>query len=390
MSNLYEKRGVSASKSEVHKAIKKLDKGLFPNAFCKVMPDVVAGDEKYCNVMHADTAGTKTSLAYMYWKETGDLSVWKGVVQDAIVMNVDDMACVGCIDNILLSSTVGRNKHLIPAEVLSTIINASGEFIESMRPYGINMHLTGGETADVGDIVRTADIGFTTFCRIPRESVVDIKIQPGDVIVGFASDGQAAWETEYNGGMGSNGLTSARHDVLSKKYAKLYPESFDPNTDAEFIYAGSKELTEKIQIGNIETTIGKLILSPTRTYMPLIKAILDSHKEAINGLIHNSGGGHSKVIKFIHDCKIVKDNLPEAPPLFKLIREESGAGIKEMYEVFNMGIRLEAYTDAATAEQLISISRSMGIEARVIGKVESSDRAEVVIRHNGEEWTYSH
>lgn len=390
MSNLYEKRGVSASKSEVHQAIKKLDKGLFPNAFCKVMPDIVAGDEAYCNVMHADTAGTKTSLAYLYWKETGDLSVWKGVVQDAIVMNVDDMACVGCVDNILLSSTVGRNKHLIPAEVLSEIINASGEFIDSMKPYGINMHLTGGETADVGDIVRTADIGFTTFCRIPRSSVVDIKIKPGDVIVGFASDGQAEWESEYNGGMGSNGLTSARHDVLSKKYANLYPESYDPNTDAEFIYAGSKDLTEKIQIDNIETTIGKLILSPTRTYMPLIKKILDGHKEAINGLIHNSGGGHSKVIKFINECRIVKDNLPEAPPLFKLIREESGAGIKEMYEVFNMGIRLEAYTDAATAEQLISISRSMGIVARVIGKVESSDKAEVVIRHNGEEWSYSH
>lgn len=388
MSNLYEKRGVSASKSEVHQAIRKLDKGLYPNAFCKVMPDIVAGDEKYCNIMHADTAGTKTSLAYLYWKETGDLSVWKGVVQDAIVMNIDDMACVGCTNNILLSSTVGRNKHLIPAEVLSTIINATSEFTEAMKPYGINLQLTGGETADVGDIVRTADIGFTTFCRIPRERVVDIQIRPGDVIVGFASYGRAAWENEYNGGMGSNGLTSARHDVLMKKYAEKYPESFDPNTDSAFIYSGTRDLTEMINVGEEKLTLGKLILSPTRTYMPLIKVILDLFKDRISGLIHNSGGGHSKVSKFIENCRIVKNNLPEPPPLFQIIQEESGVEMKEMYEVFNMGVRLEAYTDSETAKQLIEISRSMGIEAWIIGEVESSSAAEVVIRYGGDEWVY--
>lgn len=388
MSGLYEKRGVSASKSEVHEAIKNLDKGIFPNAFCKVLPDFAAHNNDYCNIMHADTAGTKTSLAYLYWKESGDKSVWKGVVQDAIVMNIDDMACTGCVDNILLSSTIGRNKHLIPSDVLNEIINGTSIFIESMKKYGINIHLTGGETADVGDIVRTVDIGFTTFCRIPKSEVVNIDIIPGNVVVGFSSAGQASWEDEYNGGMGSNGLTSARHDVLNKKYAEKYPESYDPNTNKDYIYNGSKDLLEKINIEGQEMTVGKIILSPTRTYLPLIKEILEKHKSKISGLIHNSGGAHSKVLKFLHGCKVIKNNLPDAPPLFEMIASESGASIEEMYQVFNMGIRLEAYTDAETANELIAISKSMGIDASIIGYVEEADIEEVIIIKDNKEWSY--
>lgn len=388
MSGLYEKRGVSASKSEVHEAIKHLDKGIFPNAFCKVLPDFAANDNEYCNIMHADTAGTKTSLAYLYWKESGDQSVWKGVVQDAIVMNIDDMACTGCIDNILISSTIGRNKHLIPSDVLNEIISGTGSFINSMKEYGIHLHLTGGETADVGDIVRTVDIGFTTFCRIHRSDVVNIDIKPGNVVVGFSSSGRALWENEYNGGMGSNGLTSARHDVLNKKYAEKYPESYDPNTNRDFIYNGSRDLLDTFTVNGKDITIGKLILSPTRTYLPLIKEILNKHRSKITGLIHNSGGAHSKVLKFLKGCKVIKNNLPDAPPLFDIISKESGASVEEMYQVFNMGIRLEAYTDAETAKKLITISESMGIDASVIGYVEEAEKEEVVIRMSNKEWSY--
>jgi phosphoribosylformylglycinamidine cyclo-ligase len=388
MSDLYEKRGVSASKSEVHAAIKNLDKGIFPNAFCKVMPDIVGGDPLYANIMHADTAGTKTSLAYLYWKETGDLSIWEGVVQDAIVMNIDDMACTGAVQNILLSSTIGRNKHLIPAEVLAAIIGGTSQFISSLEKYGIHLHLTGGETADVGDIVRTVDIGFTTFCRLPRAEVVDIAIQPGQVLVGFSSAGKALWEKDYNGGMGSNGLTSARHDVLHKKYAQRYPESFDPLTDPQWIYAGTMDLLDKVETPYGERTLGQLLLSPTRTYLPLIKEMLALYRDKISGLVHNSGGAHSKVVKFLNKARVVKDQLPPAPPLFELIRAQSGSSLEEMYQVFNMGIRLEAYTDPATAVELVALAEQYGIEAWVIGRVEAAEVAEVEMQVEGKNWIY--
>ena len=385
----YDQRGVSASKSEVHAAIRGLDKGLFPNAFCKILPDLVGGSEDYCNIMHADTAGTKTSLAYIYWKETGDLSVWKGVVQDAIVMNLDDMACVGCLDNIIISSTVGRNKKQIPAEVIKEVIQGTGSFLKQLEKYGVNVTLAGGETADVGDIVRTIDIGFTAFGRMKKGDVVDINIKDGDVIVGFASYGQSVYEEEYNGGMGSNGLTSARHDVFSSKYKDKYPESFDPNVPTEYIFCGSKSVDDEVAIENYgDITAGKLVLSPTRTYLPLLNSIIKKHRGSINGIIHCTGGAQTKVEKFITNKRVIKDNLFPIPPLFQLIEEESGTARKEMYQVFNMGHRLEIYTDENTAFDLIQISESFGIDARIIGRVEESDVNEILISDEKGEYQY--
>lgn len=368
----YDLRGVSATKDEVHAAIKDLDKGIYPNAFCKILPDVVAGDPLYCNLMHADTAGTKTSLAYLYWKETGDLSVWKGIAQDALVMNLDDMACVGCIDDILISSTIGRNKHLVSGEVIATIINAANEFIEKMKSFGINIHMTGGETADVGDIVRTLDVGYTAFGRMKREEVITNDIKAGDVIVGLASFGKAIYEEDYNGGMGSNGLTSARHDVFSKKYAENYPESFDPNTTPEVVYTGSKNLTDTVDINGTSISVGKLVLSPTRTYLPVLRKLLTELKGNIHGIIHCTGGGQTKVSKFVQDKRIIKNNLLPVPPLFQLIQEESGTEWKEMYQVFNMGQRLEVYLDKKYAEQVINIAKHFGIDAQICGHVEDA------------------
>ncbi len=375
----YSRRGVSATKDEVHEAIKNLDKGIFPNAFCKVLPDYVAGDPAFCNIMHADTAGTKTSLAYIYWKETDDLSVWEGIAQDAMVMNLDDMACVGCVDQIILSSTIGRNKNLIPAEVIKTIIQYTQQFVEEMAEQGIGIYLAGGETADVGDIVRTIDVGYTTFGRMAREKVLVNDIQPGDVIVGMASFGKASYESRYNGGMGSNGLTSARHDTLAHMYAAKYPDSFDPNTPADLIYSGARSLTEKIAVEDQEFTVGQLILSPTRTYLPVLKRIFDEIPEGINGMIHCSGGGQTKVSKFIQNRLVVKDNLFPLPPLFQMIQEESRTDWKEMYQVFNMGHRMEVYCREEVARHIIDISRSFDIDARIVGYVEHFEGRQVRI-----------
>jgi phosphoribosylformylglycinamidine cyclo-ligase len=370
----YALRGVSANKSEVHDAIKGMDKGLYPNAFCKILPDFVAHSKSYCNIMHADTAGTKTSLAYMYWRETGDLSVWEGIVQDAIVMNLDDMACVGCIDDIILSSTIGRNKNLITGDVIKTIIQATNRFVEKMREYDVNIHLAGGETADVGDIVRTIDVGYTAFARMKRKDLIINNIQAGDVIVGFASDGQAIYEDSYNGGMGCNGLTSARHDVFNKIYATQYPDSFDANTPNEVVYVGSKKLTDVLTVDNNAIPIGKLVLSPTRTYIPLIKKILSSTEGVgINGMIHNTGGGQTKVLKFVQNVHIVKDNLFKLPTLFQLIQQESGTDWREMYQVFNMGHRLEVYCRPDIAEHLIEIGKSFNIDAQIVGYVKNTE-----------------
>jgi phosphoribosylformylglycinamidine cyclo-ligase len=371
MSSKYENRGVSADKSEVHSAIKNLDKGLYPNAFCKILPDFLSGDKDYCTIMHADTAGTKTSLAYMYWKETGDMSVWEGIVQDALVMNLDDMACSGMIDNFIISSTIGRNKSIITGEVLSVLINATKTFADNMKLYGINLHLAGGETADVGDIVRTADVGFTAFGRMKRSDVINIDIKKDDYIVGFASYGQSSYETAYNGGMGSNGLTSARHDVFSKIYAEKYPETYNGMIDSSLIYSGTKSLTDTIKIGDEEHTLGKLVLSPTRTFLPVIRQLITFHKEDINGIIHNTGGGQYKVEKFMGEglCAY-KDNLLPVPPLFDLIQQESKASIEEMYKVFNMGTRLEVYTSSkAAADSMVDIATQYDIEAQIIGRV---------------------
>ncbi len=379
----YDLRGVSATKDEVHAAIKHMDKGLYPMAFCKVLPDVVGGSQRHCNIMHADTAGTKTSLAYLYWKETGDLSVWKGIAQDALVMNLDDMACVGCTDGILVSSTIGRNKNLVTGEVIATLIQAAQDFVENMAQHGIGLHLAGGETADVGDIVRTIDVGYTTFARMKRNELIVNDIQAGDVIVGLASHGQASYETEYNGGMGSNGLTSARHDVFSKIYAEKYPDSFDPNTPAEVIYTGSKRLTDLVEINGQEIPVGKLVLSPTRTYLPVIQRALEEFKgknrKRIHGLIHCSGGGQTKVKHFLKDKRVVKDKLMEIPPLFELIQQESGTGWREMYQVFNMGQRLEFYVSPKDAQTLIDIARSFQIDAQVVGHVEAMQGEQVVV-----------
>lgn len=387
-SSKYEKRGVSADKTDVHHAIKNLDKGLFPNAFCKIMPDLVAGNPDYVNVMHADTAGTKTSLAYMYWKETGDNSVWKGVVQDSIVMNLDDMACVGITDDIILSSTIGRNKNYINGEALASLIAASTEFIDEMKEQGVQLHLSGGETADVGDIVRTLDVGYTAFARVPKKDIIDINIQGGDLIVAFASYGQAAWEKEYNGGMGSNGLTSARHDVFAPIYAQKYPESYDAyNMPSDLAYSGSLLLTDIEPESGIPA--GKLVLSPTRTYLPLIKKIIAKHRRAIHGIIHCSGGAQTKVLKFVEQKKIVKNNMLPIPPLFKMIQKESGTDPKEMYKVFNMGHRLEIYTKPEAAEGMIALARELGIEAQIIGFVEESDKNELIIESELGRFTYA-
>lgn len=375
----YGLRGVSSQKEEVHKAIAHMDKGLYPNAFCKILPDFAAGDATYCNVMHADTAGTKTSLAYIYWKETGDISVWEGVAQDALVMNLDDMACVGITDNITISSTIGRNKSLIPGEVLAAVINGTNRFIENMRELGVIIHHAGGETADVGDIVRTIDVGITAFGRIKRDELVVNNIQPGNVIVGLASFGQTSYETEYNGGMGSNGLTSARHDVFAKKYAGLYPESYNQQIPDEVVYTGNKQLTDLIEVNGNKITAGKLVLSPTRTYLPVIKAILAAHKSAISGMIHCSGGGQTKVLHFVDNVHIIKNNFFETPPLFQLIQEESKTEWKEMYKVFNMGCRLEVYTDQQTAETIIAIANQFNIEAKIIGHVEAAANKKVTM-----------
>jgi phosphoribosylformylglycinamidine cyclo-ligase len=376
----YDLRGVSATKDEVHAAIKDLDKGLYPKAFCKVIPDVVGADADYCNIMHADTAGTKTSLAYLYWKETGDLSVWRGIAQDALVMNLDDMACVGCMQDIVISSTIGRNKNLIPGEVIAEIIQAATQLAEQLAGLGIRLHLAGGETADVGDIVRTIDVGYTAFARMRRDQTIVNNIQAGDVIVGMASYGQASYETEYNGGMGSNGLTSARHDVLAKAYAAKYPDSYDPNTPEEVIFTGTRQLTDTIEIpGYGSIPVGKLILSPTRTFLPVLQPLIENHREKIHGMIHCTGGGQTKVQKFIGPVRVIKDNLFELPPLFKLIQEESGTAWKEMYQVFNMGNRMEVYLAPEHAEIVIEQARKFNIDAQIIGRVEAADQAEVRI-----------
>lgn len=386
----YDLRGVSASKDDVHKAIQNIDKGLFPNAFCKIIPDIVGSDAGYCNIMHADTAGTKTSLAYMYWKETGDISVWKGIVEDAIVMNLDDMGCIGCVDNIVLSSTIGRNKQLIPGEVIQTIIEHSQAYIQKLDNLGIHITLAGGETADVGDIVRTIDVGYTAFARMRRNEIINIDIQEGDHIVGFSSSGKTVYEEEYNGGTGSNGLTSARHDLFDKRYAEKYPESFNPETPLEVIYSGEKLLTDTVVAEGYETNWGKLVLSPTRTYLPLLKKLIHLKKN-IHGLIHCSGGGQTKVSKFINkNIEIVKDNLFPVPPLFQAIREESKMSSYEMYQVFNMGHRLECYTPhLETAQKMIQIAGELGIGARIIGRVESSVQPTISIHHDGESVRYT-
>ncbi len=387
--NRYNQRGVSASKEDVHQAISKLDKGLFSKAFCKIIKDVAGGDDTYCNIMHADGAGTKSSLAYAYWKETGDLSVWKGIAQDAIVMNIDDLLCVGAIDDIMLSSTIGRNKNLIPGEVISAIINDAEEFIESMRNHGINIVSTGGETADVGDLVRTIIVDSTVFCRMKREDVItNEKIQDGDVIVGMASFGKATYEEEYNGGMGSNGLTSARHDVFNKSVGNKYLETFDNTIPADLVYSGNINLTDKIKIDDGYMDAGKLVLSPTRTYAPIFKKIFEQHRNNIHGLIHCSGGAQTKVLSFIDNLHIIKDNMFDTPPLFKLIQEQSGTGWQEMYKVFNMGHRMEVYIAPEYAEEIISISKSFNVDAKIIGRVEASDRKKVTIRSQYGEFVY--
>ena len=384
----YELRGVSASKSDVHKAIKGLDKGLFPLAFCKIMPDVVAGDSDYVNIMHADTAGTKTSLAYIYWKETGDMSVWEGIAQDAIVMNLDDMACVGVVNDILLSSTIGRNRNLIPGEVISAIISGAKNFLGMLDDNGIKIHMSGGETADVGDIVRTIDVGYTTFARSHKDKLIINNLQDGNVIVGIAGYGQSTYEDSYNGGMGSNGLTSARHDVFGKQYYDKYPDSFDHHSPKELIYSGSRSLTEKVNIEGQEIDLGKLVLSPTRTFLPLLKKIIDNYKNNITGIIHNTGGAHTKVKKFAPNKKIVKDNLLPIPALFNIIQEESGTDYSEMFQVFNMGTRLEVYTDTESAQGIIDICKSFSIDAKIVGYVENAEKSEVIVKHEDVEYSY--
>jgi len=383
----YNLRGVSAGKEDVHNAIKNVDKGLFPQAFCKIVPDHLTGSEDHCVVMHADGAGTKSSLAYMYWKETGDLSVWKGIAQDALIMNIDDLLCVGATDNILLSSTIGRNKNLVPGEVISAIINGTEELLESLREQGIGIHSTGGETADVGDLVRTIIVDSTVVCRMKREEVVsNHTIQAGDVIVGLSSSGQATYETEYNGGMGSNGLTSARHDVFSKVLAEKYPESFDPSVPSDLVYSGTKRLTDEVAGAPINA--GKLVLSPTRTYAPVIKKILDQHRSDIHGMVHCSGGAQTKVLHFVNDVHIIKDNLFPVPPLFKLIQEESKTDWQEMYKVFNMGHRMEVYVAPEIAESIIAISKSFNIDAQIVGRVEASETKKLTITSEFGEFNY--
>src|SRR6195952_1239344 len=381
-SQRYDQRGVSASKDDVHNAIKNIDKGIFPKAFCKIVPDILTNDPDYCNIMHADGAGTKSSLAYSYWKETGDLSVWRGIAQDAIIMNLDDLLCVGATDNILLSSTIGRNKNLISGDVIAAIINGTEEILAELRDAGIGIYSTGGETADVGDLVRTIIVDSTVTCRMKRDEVIsNHTIKAGDVIVGLASYGQATYENEYNGGMGSNGLTSARHDVFNKSIADKYPESYDAAIPYELIFSGTKNLTDLIDIGNGKSvTAGKLVLSPTRTYAPIIKAMLDKYRGQINGMVHCSGGAQTKVLHFINNLHIVKDKLFPVPPLFKLIQQESKTSWQEMYKVFNMGHRMELYVPKEIAADLISISKDFGVDAQIIGRVEAADQKKVTVK----------
>jgi len=380
--NNYEKRGVSASKEEVHNAIKNLDKGLFPNAFCKIIPDVAAGDADYCNLMHADTAGTKTSLAYIYWRETNDISVWKNIVQDAIVMNIDDMACAGCFDHFMLSSTIGRNKKLIPGEVLTAIIQGTSDFADFLKNLNFNVHLAGGETADVGDIVRVADIGYTAFSRMRRKDVFDIDIQEGAELVVLSSSGQSIYENEYNSGIGCNGLTSARHDVLEHIYAAKYPESFDPAIDEKYVYAGSKKLTDTLTIDGNSYPIGSLLLSPTRTYLPFIRSLFNQYRSGLQGLIHCTGGGQTKVLKFLQQKRIVKNNLLPVPPIFELIQKESSTDWSEMFTVFNMGQRLEVYVAKGLGNEIVKLAESFNINASIAGYVENAEQNEVRLESN--------
>ncbi|POY37331.1 phosphoribosylformylglycinamidine cyclo-ligase [Solitalea longa] len=386
----YNLRGVSASKEDVHAAIQNIDKGIFPKAFCKIIPDIIGGDSDYCNIMHADGAGTKSSLAYTYWKETGDISVWKGIAQDAIIMNIDDLLCVGAVDNILLSSTIGRNKNLIPGEVIAAIINGTEEILADLREHGISIFSTGGETADVGDLVRTIIVDSTVTCRMKREDVIsNDRIKAGDVIVGLASYGIASYESEYNGGMGSNGLTSARHDVFNKTIAQNYPESFDPQVPSDLVFSGNKNLTDKVDVPGFGTIdAGKLVLSPTRTYAPVIKKILEKYRKQINGMVHCSGGAQTKVLHFIDNVHVIKDNLFPVPPLFKLIHEQSGTDWKEMYKVFNMGHRMELYVSAEIATDIINISKEFNIDAQIVGRVEASEAKKVTIKSEFGEFIY--
>lgn len=383
----YNQRGVSASKEDVHNAIKHIDKGLYPKAFCKIIPDILGGDPDYCNIMHADGAGTKSSLAYLYWRETGDLSVWKGIAQDALIMNIDDLLCVGATDNILVSSTIGRNKLLIPGEVISAIINGTDELLAELRDMGIGVYATGGETADVGDLVRTIIVDSTVTCRMKRSDVVDnAHIRAGDVIVGLASFGQATYEKQYNGGMGSNGLTSARHDVFAKYLAEKYPESYDAGVPEALVYAGGLKLTDPVE--GVPADAGKLVLSPTRTYAPIVKKILDSRRADIHGMVHCSGGAQTKILHFVDNLRIIKNNLFPVPPLFRTIQEQSGTDWSEMYKVFNMGHRLEIYTDEQYAGELIAISRSFGVDAQVVGHIEENDQKELIISSKFGEFYY--
>lgn len=383
----YDQRGVSADKTDVHNAIKNVDKGLFPKAFCKIVPDYLTGSEDHCVVMHADGAGTKSSLAFAYWKETGDLSVWKGIAQDALIMNIDDLLCVGATDNILLSSTIGRNKNLIPGEVIAAIINGTEELLADLRTAGVSIHSTGGETADVGDLVRTMIVDSTVVCRMPKADVIDnANIKPGNVIVGLASYGQTSYETKYNGGMGSNGLTSARHDVFGADVKAKYPETFDPAVPSELVYSGSYNLTQAVEGSPLNA--GQLVLSPTRTYAPVIKQVLNSYRSSIDGMVHCSGGAQTKVLHFVEDVHVIKDNLFPIPPLFKLIHEQSGTEWKEMYKVFNMGHRMEVYTDEETAAEIIEIAKGFEMEAQIIGRVEAAESKQLTIRSEFGTFTY--
>jgi len=377
----YNLRGVSASKEDVHLAISNIDKGIFPQAFCKIIPDILGKDPDYCNIMHADGAGTKSSLAYAYWKETGDISVWRGIAQDAIIMNTDDLLCVGAVDNILLSSTIVRNKNLIPGEVIAAIINGTESVLAELRSHGMEIYSTGGETADVGDLVRTIIVDSTVTCRMPKAQVIsNHRIKAGNVIVGLASFGQATYENEYNGGMGSNGLTSARHDVFNKSIAEKYPETFDPAVPYDLVFSGGMQLTDEIEIENYgKITAGKLVLSPTRTYTPIIKKILEQFPTQIDGMVHCSGGGQTKVLHFVNNVHIIKNNLFPIPPLFKLIQEQSGTAFQEMYQVFNMGHRMEIYVDESIAQSIIDISKSFNVAAQIIGRVETADAKQLTI-----------
>lgn len=391
MSDLkYNQRGVSASKEDVHQAIKHIDKGLFPKAFCKIIPDMLTGDPDYCLVMHADGAGTKSALAYMYWKTTGDLSVWKGIAQDAVVMNTDDLLCVGATDNIMLSSTIGRNKNLVSGEIISAVINGTEEVLSDLRNMGIGIWSTGGETADVGDLVRTIIVDSTVVCRMKRSEVIsNDRIQPGDVIVGLASYGKATYETEYNGGMGSNGLTSARHDVFEHTLAKTFPESFDPLVPDALVYSGAMKLTDAVDVGNGEqVTAGKLVLSPTRTYAPIIKQVLQAFRSDVHGMVHCSGGAQTKVLHFVDNVHVIKDNLFPIPPLFKLIHEQSGTSWEEMYKVFNMGHRMELYVPQNRAAEVIAIAKSFGVEAQIVGRVEAFEGRKLTINSPYGEFIY--